>query len=373
MCQREPSPLTHLEEKKMDLILILGSGAVGKMTVGQELMKITDFRLFHNHMMIEPVLEIFGSFQGQLVTKLREEIFEEFMKTDYQGLIFTYMMGFDFDSEWEYIKSLSDKFEATGGTVYYVELVADQEERLKRNKSENRLNNKASKRDLALSDERLKYEDEHYRLVSRDGEVPFENYIKIDNTHIEADKVAAMIKEHFNLPDRSLSELKRRIKLVEVSENEIPELYEMQVKSFMPLYEKYHDEGSPAIESIERVRKRFDAQNRKYYFIMKDGARVGAINIGHKDPNEKKVSYISPIFVLPEFQNRGIGYVAIRKAFEILPDVTCWKLDTILQEPANCHLYEKCGFVRVGEEKPVNDKMTLIDYELRLDESGNEV
>ena len=38
----------------MDLILILGSGAVGKMTVGQALMKITDFRnlgfQYLNHM-----------------------------------------------------------------------------------------------------------------------------------------------------------------------------------------------------------------------------------------------------------------------------------------------------------------------------------
>ncbi|MBR6476269.1 MAG: GNAT family N-acetyltransferase [Lachnospiraceae bacterium] len=158
----------------------------------------------------------------------------------------------------------------------------------------------------------------------------------------------------------------RRIKLREVTEEEIPDLYDMQVKSFMPLYEKYHDEGSPAIESIERVKKRFAVENRKYYFIMKDGARVGAINIGHNDPNEKKVAFISPIFILPEFQNRGIGYVAIQKAFETLPEVTTWKLDTILQEPANCHLYEKCGFVRVGEEKVINENMTLIDYELKL-------
>ena len=39
----------------MKLVIIIGSGAVGKMTVGQELMKITDLRLFHNHMAIEPV------------------------------------------------------------------------------------------------------------------------------------------------------------------------------------------------------------------------------------------------------------------------------------------------------------------------------
>ena len=350
----------------MDLILILGNGAVGKMTVGQELMKITDFRLFHNHMMIEPVIEVFGGFQGDLVNKLREDIFDEFLKTDYQGMIFTYMMAFDWPSEWEYIKSLSDKFEATGGTVYYVELVADQAERLRRNKTENRLKNKASKRDIEISDARLMYEDSHYRLVSNEGEVTFENYIKIDNTNLQPDVVAGMIKERFNLPDRSKRELMRRIKLREVTEEEIPDLYDMQVKSFMPLYEKYHDEGSPAIESIERVKRRFAVENRKYYFIMKDGARVGAINIGHNDPNEKKVAFISPIFILPEFQNRGIGYVAIQKAFETLPEVTTWKLDTILQEPANCHLYEKCGFVRVGEEKVINENMTLIDYELKL-------
>ena len=349
----------------MDLILILGSGAVGKMTVGQELMKITDFRLFHNHMMIEPVIEIFGGFQGNLVSKLRDDIFEEFMKTEYQGLIFTYMMAFDYPSEWEYIKSLSDKFEATGGNVYYVELVADQEERLRRNKTENRLNNKASKRDLEVSDNRLIYEDSHYRLVSNEGEIPFDNYIKIDNTHLEPAEVAKMIKEHFNLPDKSYKELARHIRLVEVTEDEIPVLHDMQIKSFMPLYEKYHDDCSPAIESIERVQARYAVENRKYYFVMMDGARVGAINIGHNDPNEKKVSFISPLFILPEFQNRGIGYIAIKQAFDLLPEVTTWKLDTILQEKGNCHLYEKCGFVRTGEEQVINDKMTLIMYELQ--------
>ena len=42
----------------MKLLFLIGNGAVGKMTVGQELMKITDLRLFHNHMTTEPVIEI---------------------------------------------------------------------------------------------------------------------------------------------------------------------------------------------------------------------------------------------------------------------------------------------------------------------------
>ena len=46
----------------MKLLILVGSGAVGKMTVGQSIMRKTALRLFHNHMMIEPVIEIFGEY-----------------------------------------------------------------------------------------------------------------------------------------------------------------------------------------------------------------------------------------------------------------------------------------------------------------------
>ena len=42
-------------------------------------------------------------------------------------------------------------------------------------------------------------EDSNYRTVSNDGEVAFENYIKIDNTHLEPSEVAQIIKERFLL------------------------------------------------------------------------------------------------------------------------------------------------------------------------------
>ena len=354
----------------MDLIIILGSGAVGKMTVGQELMKITDFRLFHNHIAIEPVLELFGRFEASLVEKIREDCFEAFLKTDYQGMIFTYMMAFDLPSEWEYIKRVEERFEATGGTVYYVELVADREVRLKRNKTENRLLHKASKRDTVISDDRMTREETKYRLESREGEVPFENYIKIDNTNLEPSEAAKMIKDRFALPDMRADRLMQQIYLEEVREDELEQLHAMQVESFMPLYEIYRDEGSPALESIERIRKRAKVTNRKYYFICVSGARVGVINIGHNDPNEHEVSFVSPIFILPRYQNRGYGYAALQKAFSMHPEIKTWKLDTIKQEPRNCHLYEKCGFVRTGQEEVVNERLTLVFYEKHV--GGND-
>jgi hypothetical protein len=178
----------------MKLVIIVGSGAVGKMTVGQELMKITELRLFHNHMMIEPVIDILGYFHGGVTQKLREVIFEEFLKSDNVGMIFTFMWAFDMPSDWEYITTLAARFDE----VYCVELIADQAVRLERNKTENRLKNKASKRDLEVSRQRL-LNEERYRLISNEGEIPFENYLRIDNTNLEPDVVAQMIKEKFDL------------------------------------------------------------------------------------------------------------------------------------------------------------------------------
>lgn len=178
----------------MKLVLIIGAGSVGKMTVGQELMKITDLRLFHNHMMIEPVIDVFGKFKPDTIIKLREIIFEDFIKDDYSGMIFTLMWAFDMKEDWEYIENLVKKFDE----IYCVELIASQEVRLERNKTENRLKNKASKRDIEASNYRLKKEDTH-RLVSNKGEIPFKDYLRINNENIEAKEVALMIKETFNL------------------------------------------------------------------------------------------------------------------------------------------------------------------------------
>lgn len=182
----------------MKLLFLIGDVAVGKMTIGQELMKITDLRLFHNHMTIEPVIEIFGYYNADVIQKLREVIFEEYAKSDNYGMIFTYMWAFDQQSNWDYAKHVADIFKANGAEVYYAELYAPQSVRLERNATANRLKHKASKRDIENSNARLKMNNEKYRFVSNKGEVPFDNYIKIDNTNLPPETVAQRIKERFD-------------------------------------------------------------------------------------------------------------------------------------------------------------------------------
>ena len=183
----------------MKLVLIVGNGAVGKMTVGQELMKLTGLRLFHNHMTIEPVLEIFGTFHTDAILQMREVIFREFAKTDSYGMIHTIMWAFDRQEDWDYINHVVDIFRQNNAEIYCVELVAPQEIRLQRNETANRLAHKASKRDVAASRERVIAMDQKYRLESNPGEIPFENYMRIDNSDLAPEVVAAMIKERFLL------------------------------------------------------------------------------------------------------------------------------------------------------------------------------
>lgn len=183
----------------MKLVFILGDAAVGKMTVGQELMKITDLRLFHNHMTIEPVIEIFGRYDGKTIAEMRDLVFRNFAASENYGMIFTMMMDFDLPSEWEYLEHIKSFFEPYGTEFYYVELIAPQEIRLQRNVTENRLKHKASKRDIEASNQRLINDDNQHRCVSREGEITFDNYLRIENSDKPAAEVAHMIKARFSL------------------------------------------------------------------------------------------------------------------------------------------------------------------------------
>lgn len=181
----------------MKLVLLVGSGAVGKMTVGQALAKKTGLRLFHNHMMIEPVIEVFGTYNGTAVQRLRQVVFEEFLKTELPGLIFTFMWAFDQPEDGAYILSLKEMFAQRGAETYCVELTAPQKIRLEWNRTENRLLHKASKRDTAVSERRLLSEDAQYRLISRAGEIPFANYLRLDNSALSPEEAAERICLHF--------------------------------------------------------------------------------------------------------------------------------------------------------------------------------
>lgn len=91
-----------------------------------------------------------------------------------------------------------------------------------------------------------------------------------------------------------------------------------------------------------------------------DSNLVGAICISKKEiPNK---FWISPMFIHPIYQGKGIAQKVLILIEEMCPEAQIFELATILEEERNCFLYEKVGYTRTGVVKKLNDKTTLVYY-----------
>ncbi|WP_102027831.1 AAA family ATPase [Salirhabdus sp. Marseille-P4669] len=182
-------------------VFIFGPQAVGKMTVGQELAKLTNLKLFHNHMTIDLLEPLYGFTKEmwRLALLFRQEIFKSFASSDQYGMIFTKIWYFDQKEDWEHVEKMCELFRSHGVEIYFVELEANVNERIERNKTPNRLAHKPTKRNLEQSEQHLLETLDTRRMNSLDGEIQEENYIRINNTNMEAVEVALLIKEKFKL------------------------------------------------------------------------------------------------------------------------------------------------------------------------------
>ena len=151
------------------------------------------------------------------------------------------------------------------------------------------------------------------------------------------------------------------VELRKAEKEEMHKLWEMQVKAFIGLLDKYNDyDMSPSAESYERILQKYDFEGTTYYFIVADGNEIGGIRIIDKKDGSRK--RISPLWIMPEFRNKGYAQQAILAA-EQLYGSDNWKLDTILQEEGNIHLYEKLGYRRTGKIDKISDAMDIIYFE----------
>ena len=184
-----------------NLIVVCGPQAVGKMTVAESLRDKIKYNLMINHDSIEVADRIFGyntQAQREFNAVFREKAFEIALRNNVD-MIFTFVCAFDMQEDVEYLMSLKNMFESSGGNFYFVELSTDLQTRLERNVTPHRLEMKASKRDLVRSETNLLKTAEVHRLNSDDGEVLCKNHLKLDNTNLSADQVADIVIQVFGL------------------------------------------------------------------------------------------------------------------------------------------------------------------------------
>ena len=184
-----------------NLMIVCGPQAVGKMTVANKIKEKTNFVVATNHDSLEVPNKIFGwgtdSFKD-LRDLIRNGIFDISIKNNVD-LIFTYIIDFNDENDVKYVDDLKEKYEKTGGKFYLVELETNLDERLKRNITEERLKAKPTKQDTERSNKELVDSMDKYRMNSNDGEVTYENYVKINNTDLTPEEVANIVVEKFSL------------------------------------------------------------------------------------------------------------------------------------------------------------------------------
>ena len=192
----------------MHLVCVIGPPAVGKMTVGRAICELTGFRLFHNHMSIEPLLGVFDfgspSF-SRINTMIRREVLAESVTADLPGLVFTFVIDVDDPGEHAALRELVEPVERAGVPIDVVELYAPQRLRLAREGGSDRMDHKRSKRDVDWARSHVVELESRARFSTdpaRDGEqlLQGQRHLRLDNAHKDPRATAERIVAELGLP-----------------------------------------------------------------------------------------------------------------------------------------------------------------------------
>ena len=162
----------------------------------------TGYRLFHNHMTLELVNNFFEFEDPEfwpLVRQIREQLFAAIKHSDMKGLIYTFVWALDEEKDRQSLEKYCAAMGVTVENVLFVELTADTDTRLSRNKTELRLAEKKSKNNLEKSEANLLDFDQKHQMNSAD-DFMYPNHIKIDNSDLSPKETAEKIALHFELP-----------------------------------------------------------------------------------------------------------------------------------------------------------------------------
>jgi predicted acetyltransferase len=155
------------------------------------------------------------------------------------------------------------------------------------------------------------------------------------------------------------------ITLSRVTISDAQSFLDLQVKSFAAALEKYQDyETSPANETVERIIEKIQQPHSHLYFIICDGVAVGGIRIIWTP--EDLSCRVSPIFILPQHQGKGMGHMVMKAVEKLYPEAKLWMHSTILEEAGLCKFYEELGHTRVWTSAAQSGKLTLAYYEKKV-------
>ena len=185
-------------------VFIIGAPASGKMTIGQELSKLTGATLFFNHQPIDFALEIYQDFTEEMWEFVRG-IYFSFLGTsarNHRSVILTGVIDFSNQYNLMYLKEIQNLLDDYHQEILFVELETSIEERLRRNQTENRLKHKPLKRHIEISEREILETTETLQLNSQFQPNELHHYFKINNTNLSAEEVAKQIQNKIKIIEK---------------------------------------------------------------------------------------------------------------------------------------------------------------------------
>ena len=182
-------------------VFIIGAPAAGKMTIGQELSKLTGATLFFNHQPIDFALEIYQDFTEEMWEFVRG-IYFSFLGTsarNRRSVILTGVIDFSNQYNLMYLKEIQNLLDDYHQEILFVELETGLEERLRRNRTENRLKHKPLKRHIEVSEKEILETAETLQFNSQFQPNELHHYFKINNTNLSAEEVAKQIQNKMKI------------------------------------------------------------------------------------------------------------------------------------------------------------------------------
>jgi hypothetical protein len=174
----------------MNLLFLYGPPATGKLTIAEELSKLTGYSVFHNHLTRDLVQSLYpGNVMDHydLVDALREDVMK-YCAQNNTDLIFTFV--YDGPEDDEVVSQRVNTVTENGGNVLFVELTAPYDVLL------HRVGNESRKQHKKIHD------PEHLASLLETkayGSVPYDNILKVDTSVMNPVQSADLITKHFGI------------------------------------------------------------------------------------------------------------------------------------------------------------------------------